>query len=288
MALESLERENVVGFLKKWSAVDNAFVDDFFGQVDPAAPSDELNVDLDHASKWLRVKKFNLMKTLRASYTEGRDFAVGKPHEASKGRGRNTRKLVLLTPDCFKMLCMQSRSPQADRVRTYFLAVEKTLIRYREEITESLQRRVEQLERNQKPARANRAAQGGLIYVIQSGESRVKMGRTVDFARRLRSHTSALADDPQVLYYYKTDNIVDVEACAKAVLKTATYRKYKEIYESDLETIKAAIKGCGNLCTRVQSSSKRLRAQQRLQHAGTSVPLKTFLVLVRDDNVIMT
>lgn len=78
------------------------------------------------------------LKTLRESYSAGIDFTVSKPPVGLKGRGRSNLRIVMMTPDCFKTLCMRSASPQANRVRAYFLAVEKTLFRYRAEIMEAM------------------------------------------------------------------------------------------------------------------------------------------------------
>lgn len=243
-------------FLKKWSPVDNSFVDDFFGQVEPDAPDDVPSINLDKAASWLRVKKYNIVQTLKASYVSGIHYTIQKPEEKLPGRGKNTRRRVLLTPDCFKMVCMQSRSPQAARVRDYFVAVEKTLFRYKAEIVDGMRSRIEELERNQRPRAALSASTPGVIYVLRSGTSRVKLGRTGDLAARLRTHGSAMADDIEVLYVYKTDNMREVEACVKAVLKKTQYRKYKEIYEADIGTLKNAIEGCGKLCSKVQRSMK--------------------------------
>ena len=101
--------------LQTLSADEKAELDALFD-----SPHDEPTVDLDFVSGWLDVLKGNLFKTLRASYTSGVDFVVSKP-VSSKGRGMNTRRIVMLTPKCFKMLCMQSNARQADRVRAYLL-----------------------------------------------------------------------------------------------------------------------------------------------------------------------
>ena len=59
-----------------------------------------------------------------------------------------------------------------------------------------------------------------------------------------------------VLYLYKTEDMLAVEACAKGALKGKQYRKYKEVYEASLDVIKDVIEGCGKLVTRVQKRSK--------------------------------
>ena len=120
------------------------------------------------------------------------------------------------------------------------------LFRYREEIMEGMHRRMEgmtrrmeQLENNQRPLDPS-LKRTGVLYVIRAAEGitaqklgmsgmykksrtsrrsdspveRVKLGYTSDFAKRLRSHGSARADALEVLYVYKTNDMVAVEACA--------------------------------------------------------------------------
>ena len=53
-----------------------------------------------------------------------------------------------------------------------------------------------------------------------------------------------MANDLEVLFQYETENIDQVELCAKALMKKAQYRKYKEIYQIDLEILKKIIKNC--------------------------------------------
>lgn len=297
MGANKVAKVEMMNFLKKYSPVENSFIDDFFGQVDPSSPDDEHAVDLEFVARWLVVRKGNLLKTLRASYQLGVDYVISKPPPNTKGRGMSTRRIVMLTPDCFKTLCMQSKSPQADKVRAYFIAVEKTLFRYRAEIMEGLQRRIDQLENNQRPLDPT-LKRTGLIYVVRAAETvtarklgtrgrsgsvveRVKLGYTIDFGKRLRSHGSARADALEVLYVYKTDNMVAVEACAKGVLKGKQYRKYKEVYEADMDIITAAIEGCGRLVTKVQQPfSRRSRGGIAAGGGDESLLPRTFMAFV--------
>jgi hypothetical protein len=53
-----------------------------------------------------------------------------------------------------------------------------------------------------------------------------------------------MANDLDVLFQYETDNIDQVEQCIKSMMKKAQYRKYKEIYQVDLNIIKSVIKDC--------------------------------------------
>jgi hypothetical protein len=53
-----------------------------------------------------------------------------------------------------------------------------------------------------------------------------------------------MANDLEILFQYETENIDQVELCIKSYMKEAKYRKYKEIYQVDINIIKRAIKDC--------------------------------------------
>ena len=274
---------DMIAFLKRYSAVENSFVDDFFALVDPDAP-DTHSVDLEKVSKWLGTPKFTLMRTLKHSYVKDVDYTVSVPDNKPLGRGYATLRIVMLTPDCFKTLCMQSHTKQAERVRAYFIAVERTLFQYRTEIVRGMRERIQQLELNQKPVDASLKITG-VIYVILAAmtETLYKIGRTGDLVKRLRSHGSAMANALHVMFEYKTDDLVAVEGCVKQVLKQYQYRKYKEVYEADLDVIKKAIASCGATVRAVQAVAAKtaLKKQQKIVQAGGG-QTRTFVIFLRD------
>ena len=62
----------------------------------------------------------------------------------------------------------------------------------------------------------------GYIYVIKASEEKdsvYKIGRTIDLKTRLRNHNAAHANDLEVMYRYRTDDVVAVEGCLKSMLK---------------------------------------------------------------------
>lgn len=143
---------------------------------------------------------------------------------------------------------MLSKTPKAAEVRAYFVAVEASLFKYREDIIENLSRRIGVLERNQR-AKSSKSGKPkeGVIYVLRASEtmdSVYKIGRTTDLSTRLRSHGSPLADSLDVVYIYKTRCLKKTEACLKMMLKERQYRKYKEVYQVDLELLKEVLAMC--------------------------------------------
>jgi hypothetical protein len=100
-----------------------------------------------------------------------------------------------------------------------------------------------------------------MIYIIKAHEDRddiVKLGRTKNWRKRLSNHASSRADDPHVLYQYECDDVEEVEACVKGLIKKYKYRKYKEVYQADVDMIKYFVQGCANLKMKYKSrKSKR-------------------------------
>ena len=108
---------------------------------------------------------------------------------------------------------------------------------------------------------------------------RLKLGYTGDYDKRMRSHGSARADALEVLFVYKTENMVAVEACAKGALKSKQYRKYKEIYEADMDIVKATIEGCGKLVSKVQQPISR----RKNSSSGGSLLPRIFMAFIRNN-----
>ena len=61
---------------------------------------------------------------------------------------KSNKENILLTPDCFKRLCLLSRTKKAEEVRTYFIEIEKLLFNYKDYIIKALEKTVNILENN--------------------------------------------------------------------------------------------------------------------------------------------
>ena len=107
-----------------------------------------------------------------------------------------------------------------------------------------MNKKITQLENNQK-SKINNTKK--IIYVFKALNTDLtlyKIGKTINSKTRFLKHNSPLADDLEVLFYYETENIDQVESCVKSYMKKSKYRKYKEIYQVDLNIIKEIIKDC--------------------------------------------
>jgi phage anti-repressor protein len=129
-------------YLKTYSSINKSFIDDFYEISNPDIETDDFIIDLEQVAKWLKTTKATLKKTLLKSYTENFDYII-KVEQPEQGQ--KTEK-ILLTPTCFKRLCMVSRTKKADQVRTYFIQLEKHLDKYKDHIIRQLTNKIAKYE----------------------------------------------------------------------------------------------------------------------------------------------
>jgi phage anti-repressor protein len=231
---------NLVDFLKTHTKISNDFIDDFFGMYDP---KDKYNfaINIENIEKWINIKKGDIKQTLLYSYKEKIDYIVIKgKSNGLKGKPKDT---ILLTPKCFKLMAMQSRTKKAVQVREYYYELEQVLEQYKEYIIVGLEEKIKALENNQKP-KINPSK--GVIYILQTadGLGHYKVGKTQNLNQRLKSYNADKKDDIVPLYKFETDDIDTVEKCVKLYAKKYQYRKYKEVYKTDINMLKELINTC--------------------------------------------
>lgn len=241
-------------FLKVYSQVPNGFIDDLFDMYDEDTSQTDFVLDLGRVADWLETKKESLMKTIHESYKLGVDYKVLKPKTVVRRRGGHNMLIVLITPDCFKRLCMRSRTKKAEDVRSYFINLEALIMKYRAQMMEGIRDEVQRLElrlngrRQLKGAYKPLTGSAGYIYVLRASHRfdklMVKIGKARDVARRLRQHGTPLSDDLDVLFIFRTDDVDAVESCVKAWMRVDQTQIGREIYSVDVEAVKAVIGGC--------------------------------------------
>ena len=240
-------------YLKKFSSISNKFIDDFFSLYDENTKDTDFIINIDSISIWLKLRKDSIKKTLTESYRQNIDYKLSKK-PANFGR---PSELIMLTSDCFKRLCMLTKSSKGEEVRSYYIQLEKHIDKYKDNIINDLRSRVKVLERNMKPIEISK--EEGVIYVLNTHEDIglndiYKLGISEDFKSRLATHQSSHADNVEVKHIYKTSDVKGVERCLRSVLREKQYRKKKEFYQIDLESLKKIIENCGNALLLVKKS----------------------------------
>jgi phage anti-repressor protein len=244
-------------YLKKYSSISNKFIDDFFSLYNIDSTDTDFIINLDNIIKWLNTKKSNIKKTLNESYQLDIDYKTTLLNP--KGKGRPEVK-IMLTPNCFKRLSMMSRTAKAEEVRSYFLAIEEHLDKYKGYIISALNKKVAKYEKELKPLPELKSK--GVIYVLKTNqdiEGVYKIGRTENFKNRLSTHQSSHPDKLDIVYVYETEMIEQVENCLKSLLKDKGYRKRKEFYEIDINILKNLIKTCDCMSLSIRKNPKLIK-----------------------------
>lgn len=239
---------NFRSFLKKYSTINCDFID-YFNEIineNLFNKYSEFLVNSEILRKWLQLKiKKDFDAIIKKTYKINIDYKKENIKNAD-GQGGNNRIVYMLTPETAKKICLVTRSKRGNDIRQYFIDIEVTLYKYQNYIIEGLNQKIKQLENNQKPkVNANKK----LIYIFRALNTDItlyKIGKTINSKKRFNSHNSPLANDIELLHIYETDNIDQVEVCAKNKMKKYAYRKYKEVYQVNLDIIKTIIKDCDN------------------------------------------
>jgi phage anti-repressor protein len=242
-------------FLKKYSSISNKFIYDFFSLYTIDTNETDIIINFDNLIKWLNIRKDSLKRTLVDTYIKNIDYKIKKIKLNTVGKPKEE---ILITSDCCKRLCMMSKTTKAEEVRTYFIDIEKLMNKYKNYIIEALNKRIQILENNQKPISNTK---NGIIYVLKTDYDIInlyKIGKTKKFKERIRTHNSSHIDNVDIVHIYETDHIDEVEKCLKNILITKQYKKRKEFYEIDLDTLKELIKTCNDLSLKVRQSNKKI------------------------------
>ena len=252
-----------IDFLKKYSNVPNQFIDDFFSLMDyKEFESNEKIVDLDKIIKWLDINKGMAKKTLVKSYRKNIDYIIKKVIKP-KGKGGQNAEKILLTIRCFKKFCQLTRSKHGDDVRNYFIDVEYTLNKYKNYIIEGLSEKIDTIKKGKKP-KVN--PERAVIYIFKTADtpenSLYKIGRTKDLTKRLQSHQSPLSENIEILFYLETDDAKTVESCIKNFAKKYQYRKYKEVYEVNIDILKLLATKCEKFKLDIDEETKLINMKQ--------------------------
>jgi hypothetical protein len=232
---------DLVTFLKKYTKIDNNFIDDFFSLYD-SKDKYNFSINIDVISKWFNIRKDVIKRTLTETYLKNLDYKIIK--KETKGNVGKPSESIFLTPKCFKLMAMQSKTKKAIQVREYYYELELVIDQYKEYIIKGLEEKIKILENNQKP-KINPTK--GVIYIIQAadGIGHYKIGKTKNLKQRLMKYNGDKKDDIIPIYIYETADIDEVESCIKSYSKKFQYRKYKEIYKTDINVLKELINDCG-------------------------------------------
>jgi phage anti-repressor protein len=210
-----------VKFLKKYSVIDDEFIDDYHTFFDEKADELFWTINLCDIAKWLDIKEEKLKKLLTNNFIKEIDYIIDK---------KNINNLVL-SPKCCKLLCMMSESEKANLIRTYYIDLEKLIIKYKEEIVNDLDKQIN-IKNNSKEMFEN---DKGLIYILKVKDGLYKL--------KYISENKTKKYKLPIVFIFKID--YDIEGHIDEIKKNLNEYLYKNktrTYKIDLELLKNRIK----------------------------------------------
>ena len=252
-------------FISKYSFVNTKFAKDFYSIIseDYIERYNEFLINSELLRKWLKInirRSFN--DTIKKSYRKNIDYKVEKVKK-SVGSGGQNFEVITLTPEAAKKICLSTKSKIGSQVQQYFIDIELCLYKYKNYIIEGMNNKIKQLENNQKP-KINAGKK--IIYVFRALNTDLtlyKIGRTINSRTRFFNHNSQMANDLEVIFQYETDNLEQVESCIKSYMKKSQYRKYKEIYQVDLDIIRKAVNECDIRINQYNADIEKFNKKQK-------------------------
>ena len=237
--------EGLLDFLQKYSDVDIEFIRKFIEIRNGDNIHAPFSIDLDVVTEWLKTNKGKLKKTLLKTYIKNTDYIILDPvvKQDNKHGGHN-KEIVLLTPDTFKMMCMKSKTKDAQKIRYYYVTLEKLVEIYKDDIIKNQNSKIEILERNLKKITYPVMS---VLYILQltpNDKEGFKIGKTEDMNKRLQVYNISMKDSPNVAYIFYSHDVNRLEKCVKNALKYYEYKKDKEYYKVTKDVIIEAINDC--------------------------------------------
>jgi phage anti-repressor protein len=208
-------------FLITNSKINKDFIRDFFGfqKTDQFNDYKPFIIDLDDVAYWLEALKANLKNTLKTSYIKDIDYIVIKSLLlVSQEQPKHNKETILMTSETFKMLCMRSKTKKADKVRQYYISLEKLMDEYKDIIIKNLNTKVKILE---KDLLKDDLPKGGHVYIFEEidelGEKYMRIGLSNDVKKRMSNHNSSSIHKKNIKYKIKTQNIRQFEKCLQKI-----------------------------------------------------------------------
>lgn len=235
-----------VEFIKMHCIIENEFIDEFFSQFNENNINtyNDFIIDLNILLKWLEIKsEKRFIENLRKRFKLNIDYIINITN--SKTSEFSKKSEYFLTTESAKHICMTTKSLKGDKVRDYFIQIEKVLNKYYSHIITSLQKKEVELINGKRP-KVN--PNHGVIYVFkipkEYGDDMYKIGKTVNINKRTNSHNCALPKKLEKVFEYEVLDYSQIEVCVKNELKNNRYRNDREIYIANIDEIKKIIAMC--------------------------------------------
>lgn len=261
-------------FLLSHSKIDKSFIYDFFmlQKISKNNNTAPFIMDLDLISRWLDARKGDIKDTLKASYVENVDFRVvrdiPKKSKSTKNLGGRPNIKVYITIDCFKLLCMRSRTAKSEQVRKYYIELEKLVDEYKDYIINTQEEQIRNLEYELNP---DKLPPDGYFYIYEVGEY-YRTGATTNLNLRFKTHNSSHPFTIRPIFKLKVKDPFKLESCVNNLLNQYRLKKNKDFFKVDFVTLITAITDCGEIIDKYKCTDcdVKLKSNELINHLNSN------------------
>jgi phage anti-repressor protein len=216
-------------FLKKYTAISNSFIDEYFLFYDKCE-NKKFGIMLDEVLDYLDIKeRKDFYSRFRKRYNVKYDYQI---LEFNYKKEKNKKNVIYYVSfDTFEKICMMSKAEKAEKVRDYFILLRKFINYYKNHISNMISKSKKYI----------------YILLVNKNKDIFKIGNTTNIRNRLRTYATGTDVHPDIKFIMTIDEPKQVEQCIKIFLKDYEYKKGHEIYKIDIDLIKSVIFSCNEL-----------------------------------------
>ena len=236
--------------------IDPEFVSAFAFTLDSAG---DFPINVDLTLKWLgNIRRDHVKENLLKDYTENIDYIILKEET-----GKKPREIIMLSVDCFKLLCMNSHTDLSKQVRRYFMIMEAIAKEYMSDKFNAQQQLAIQDAVNEatKVAKAENARllkqltknpfdpNAECVYIIKTAiltddREIYKIGRTTNMKQRESVYNTHNADKVVNVYEKNCADSKTVEFMFKRFMKEYSYTDREEYFGAPLSLLIRVFEMC--------------------------------------------
>jgi hypothetical protein len=218
---------SMIDFLKMYTAIPHKFIDQHYKFYE-MCQINVFGIITDDILGYLEIvnhKKF--CERIRNNYKINVDYIISKTKINNKIKSN-----YYTTFDCFEKICSESKSKKGIETRDYFIIMRKFIHYYRDYFSKTIN---------------ELAITGKYVYIlmVNKGKNIFKVGRTENVRKRLFAYATGREKHPDIHFIMIVDDPVSVENCVKSLADKNRYKKNKELYQVDFDSLQRLVSNCG-------------------------------------------
>jgi len=129
------------------------------------------------------------------------EVSVNKNNGETRGRKNEN---IMLTINCFKKLCLKSRTDRADEIHEYYIRLEELMNMIMVEQTKDLREKIKDVTNQKDQNLISNFGKRQILYLAYAEDNVAKPGITNDFERRLGEFRNEIRPDFSFEYVYES------------------------------------------------------------------------------------